>query len=109
MGYIAELLQRGIKLSWKQAERFNAVTTRQSVPALGKPSPNPVFSCQAKKQEYQDSCARTAVEGIFETVRIAYGMACIMAHLQETAVCIIGVAFTGLPPAGSRFFAGVAE
>lgn len=32
-----------------------------------------------------------------------------MAHLQETAVCIIGVAFTGLPPAGSRFFAGVAE
>lgn len=85
MGYIAELLQRGIKLSWKQAERFNAVTTRQSVPALGKPSPNPVFSCQAKKQEYQDSCDRNAVEGIFETVRIAYGMACIMAHLQETA------------------------
>ena len=45
-----------------------------------------------KKQEYQDSCDRNAVEGVFGTVKTAYGLGRIMAHLQETAVCVIGVA-----------------
>lgn len=33
-----------------------------SGPALGKPPKNPVLSRQAKKQGYQDSCGRNAVE-----------------------------------------------
>ena len=60
--------------------------------ALGKPPKNPTLSRQAKKQEYQDSCDRNAVEGIFGTAKTAYGLGRIMAHLQETAVCVIGVA-----------------
>ena len=65
---------------------------RLSGPALGKPPKNPTLSRQAKKQEYQDSCDRNAVEGIFGTAKTAYGLGRIMAHLQETAVCVIGVA-----------------
>ena len=65
---------------------------RLSGPALGKPPKNPVLSRQAKKQEYQDSCDRNAVEGIFGTAKTAYGLARISAHLQETAVCVIGIA-----------------
>ena len=65
---------------------------RLSGPALGKPPQNPTLSRQAKKQEYQDSCDRNAVEGIFGTAKTAYGLGRIMAHLQETAVCVIGVA-----------------
>ena len=65
---------------------------RLSGPALGKPPKNPTLSRQAKKQEYQDSCDRNAVEGIFGTAKTAYGLGHIMAHLQETAVCVIGVA-----------------
>ena len=65
---------------------------RLSGPALGKPPKDSVLSRQAKKQEYQDSCDRNAVEGVFGTVKTAYGLGRIMAHLQETAVCVIGVA-----------------
>ena len=65
---------------------------RLSGPALGKPPKNPLLSRQAKKQEYQDSCDRNAVEGIFGTAKTAYGLARIPAHLQETAACVIGVA-----------------
>ena len=65
---------------------------RLSGPALGKPPKDRSLSRQAKKQEYQDSCDRNAVEGIFGTGKTAYGLARIMAHLQETAVCVIGVA-----------------
>ena len=65
---------------------------RLSGPALGKPPKNPTLSRQVKKQEYQDSCDRNAVEGVFGTVKTAYGLGRIMAHLQETAVCVIGVA-----------------
>lgn len=65
---------------------------RLSGPALGKPPKDSVLSRQAKKQEYQGSCDRNAVEGIFGTGKTAYGLGRIMAHLQETAVCVIGVA-----------------
>ena len=65
---------------------------RLSGPALGKPPQNPVLSRQAKKLEYQDSCGRNAVEGIFGTAKTACGLDRIPAHLQETAVCVIGVA-----------------
>ena len=65
---------------------------RLSGPALGKPPKNQVLSRQAKKQEYQDSCDRNAVEGIFGTGKTAYGLARITARLQETAFCAIGVA-----------------
>ena len=65
---------------------------RLSGPALGKPPKNQILSRQAKKLEYQDNCDRNAVEGIFGTGKTAYGLARISAHLQETAVCVIGVA-----------------
>ncbi len=65
---------------------------RLSGPALGKPSKNQNLSRLAKKQEYQDSCDRNAVEGIFGTGKTAYGLARVMAHLRETTCCVIGVA-----------------
>lgn len=65
---------------------------RQSGPALGKPPKDSGLSHHAKKLAYQDSCDRNAVEGIFGTAKTAYGLALISAHLQETAVCVIGVA-----------------
>jgi len=63
-----------------------------SGPALGKPSKNHKLSRHAKKQEYQDSCDRNAVEGVFGTGKTAYGLARVMAHLRETACCVIGIA-----------------
>ena len=65
---------------------------RLSGPALGKPLKKPVLSRQAKEQEYQDSCDRNVVEGVFGTAKTAYGLDRVMARLQETAVCVIGVA-----------------
>ena len=65
---------------------------RLSGPALGKPPKAPGLSRQAKKLEYQDNCDRNAVEGVFGTVKTAYGLDRVMARLQETAVCVIGVA-----------------
>lgn len=65
---------------------------RLSGPALGKPPKVPGLSRQAKKLEYQDNCDRNAVEGVFGTVKTAYGLDRVMARLQETAVCVIGVA-----------------
>ena len=65
---------------------------RLSGPALGKPPKNPILSHQAKKLEYQDSCDRNAVEGIFGTGKTAYGLARVPARLKETAFCVIGVA-----------------
>ena len=65
---------------------------RLSGPALGKPHKNPTLSRQAKKQEYQDSCDRNAVEGVFGTAKTAYGLGRIMARLPETAVCVVGIA-----------------
>jgi len=65
---------------------------RLSGPALGKPPKDQSISRQAKKQEYQDNCARNAVEGVFGTGRTAYGLARVMAHLRQTACCVISVA-----------------
>ena len=64
----------------------------RSGPALGKPPKAPGLSRQAKKLEYQDNCDRNTVEGVFGTVKTAYGLDRVMARLQETAVCVIGVA-----------------
>ncbi len=64
---------------------------RLSGPALGKPPKDQKLSRQAKKQEYQDSCDRNAVEGVFGTGKTAYGLARVMAHLPETTFCVIGV------------------
>ena len=65
---------------------------RLSGPALGKPPKTPGLSRLAKKLEYQDNCDRNTVEGVFGTVKTAYGLDRVMAHLHETAVCMIGVA-----------------
>jgi len=65
---------------------------RLSGPALGKPPKNRNLSHLEKKQEYQDSRDRNAVEGVFGTGKTAYGLARVMAHLRETACCVIGVA-----------------
>ncbi len=65
---------------------------RLSGPALGKPPKDQSISRQAKKQEYQDSCERSAVEGVFGTGNTAYGLARVMPHLRETACCVISVA-----------------
>ena len=40
---------------------------RLSGPALGKPPKDQNLSRQLKKQEYQDSCDRNVVEGLFGT------------------------------------------
>lgn len=65
---------------------------RLSGPALGKPPKNQILSRRTMKQEYQDSCDRNAVEGFFGTGKTAYGLDRVMARLQETTVCFIGVA-----------------
>ncbi len=65
---------------------------RMSGPALGKPPKNRTLSRQEKKQEYQDNCARNAVEGVFGTGKTAYGLARVPARLKETAFCVIGIA-----------------
>jgi len=65
---------------------------RLSGPALGKPPKTPGLSRLAKKLEYQDNCDRNTVEGVFGTVKTAYGLDRVMARLQETAICVIGVA-----------------
>ena len=65
---------------------------RLSGPAPGKPPKDPDQSRQAKKQEYQDSCDRNAVEGTFGTGKTAYGLARVMVRLKETTATVIGVA-----------------
>ncbi len=65
---------------------------RLSGPALGKPPKDQNLSRQAKKREYQDSCDRNAVEGVFGTGKTAYGLARVMVRLRETTCCVIGVA-----------------
>ncbi len=57
---------------------------RLSGPALGKPPKDQNLSRQAKRQEYQDSCDRNAVEGTFGTSKTAYGLSRVMVHLPET-------------------------
>ncbi len=64
---------------------------RLSGPALGKPPKDRKLSRLAKKQEYQDSCDRNEVEGIFGTGKTAYGLGRISARLKETSCCVIAV------------------
>ncbi len=52
-------------------------------PDLGKPPKALNLSRQAKKQEYQDSCDRNAVEGVFGTAKTAYGLSRVTAHLES--------------------------
>jgi len=59
--------------------------------ALGKPLKDRNLTRLAKKQEYQDSCDRNAVEGVFGTGKTAYGLARVMVRLRETTYCAIGV------------------
>lgn len=61
-------------------------------PALGRPAKNKEITKQAKKQEYQDICDRNIVEGEFGVGKRSYGLNRIMAHLQETSFCVIGIA-----------------
>ena len=59
---------------------------------MGKPPKDRTLTKQAKAQEYQDSCDRNEVEGVFGTGKTAYGLGRIAAHLEATTFCIIGVA-----------------
>ena len=59
--------------------------------AVGKPPKEPDLSRRAKKQEYQDGCDRNAVEGVFGMPKTTYRLDRVMARLQETAVCVIGI------------------
>lgn len=59
-----------------------------SGPALGRPKKD---AKPDKKQEYQDICDRNAVEGKFGEGKTAYGLARIMARLEETSRTVIGV------------------
>ena len=61
-------------------------------PSLGRPAKNAERTKQAKKQEYQDICDRNIVEGEFGVGKRSYGLNRIMAHLQETSFCVIGIA-----------------
>ena len=63
---------------------------RLAGPALGKPPKNQALTKLAKAQEYQDSCDRNEVEGVFGTGKTAYGLGRIAAHLKMTAFCTIG-------------------
>lgn len=65
---------------------------RLSGPALGKPPKDQNLSRQLKKQEYQDSCDRNVVEGLFGTGKTAYGLGRISVRLEDTTRCVIGVA-----------------
>lgn len=62
-----------------------------SGPKLGKPSKNVEISKQQKKEEYNDICKRNAVEGCFGTVKNRYGLACIMARLENTSKTVIAI------------------
>lgn len=61
-------------------------------PALGRPAKNKDTTKQSRKQEYQDICDRNIVEGEFGVGKRSYGLNRIMAHLQETSFCVIGIA-----------------
>ena len=74
-------------ISWCKAQGIQLTG-----PALGRPAKNAKRTKQAKKQEYQDICDRNIVEGEFGVGKRSYGLNRIMAHLQETSFCVIGIA-----------------
>lgn len=65
---------------------------RLSGPALGKPPKDRKLSRLVKKQEYQDSCDRNEVEGVFGTGKTAYGLSRISVRLEDTSCCVISMA-----------------
>jgi len=65
---------------------------RLSGPALGKPPKCQNWSRQLRNQEYQDTCDRNIVEGVFGTGKTAFGLDRISVRLEETTRCVIGVA-----------------
>ena len=74
-------------ISWCKAQGIQLTG-----PALGRPAKNAERTKQAKKQEYQDICDRNIVEGEFVVGKRSYGLNRIMARLQETSFCVIGIA-----------------
>lgn len=74
-------------ISWCKAQGIQLTG-----PALGRPAKNAERTKQAKKQEYQDICDRNIVEGEFGVGKRSYGLNRIMARLQETFFCVIGIA-----------------
>ena len=74
-------------ISWCKAQGIQLTG-----PALGRPAKNAERTKQAKKQEYQDICDRNIVEGEFGVGKRSYGLNRIMARLQETSFCVIGIA-----------------
>jgi hypothetical protein len=61
-------------------------------PPLGRPPKDVEKTRQAKRQEYIDLCERNAVEGAFGTGKTAYGLGRVAARLNETSICVIGIA-----------------
>ena len=74
-------------ISWCKAQGIQLTG-----PSLGRPAKNAERTKRAKKQEYQDICDRNIVEGEFGVGKRSYGLNRIMAHLQETSFCVIGIA-----------------
>lgn len=74
-------------ISWCKAQGIQLTG-----PALGRPAKDAERTKQAKKQEYQDICDRNIVEGEFGVGKRSYGLNRIMARLQETSFCVIGIA-----------------
>lgn len=74
-------------ISWCKAQGIQLTGS-----ALGRPAKNEERAKQAKKQEYQDICDRNIVEGEFGVGKRSYGLNRIMARLQETSFCVIGIA-----------------
>ena len=74
-------------ISWCKAQGIQLTG-----PALRRPAKNAERTKQAKKQEYQDICDRNIVEGEFGVGKRSYGLNRIMARLQETFFCVIGIA-----------------
>ena len=122
IGYIAKLVQDGVKLTQKQKDSMNLLTTvyeqqhimfetnTHSIPrrivslsqpfvrpivrgkARGRPPKDKELSRQTKQEEYQNICDRNIVEGTFGIGKTAYGLGRIAAHLEVTSCCVMGVA-----------------
>jgi hypothetical protein len=64
-----------------------------SGPKLGRPTK---YSQAEKLQAFQDSGVRNTVEGKFGIGKIAYGLRCVMAKLQDTSQTVISLAFLAM-------------
>ena len=77
-----KICQNRETISWCKAQGIQLTG-----PALGRPAKDAERTKQAKKQEY-----RNIVEGEFGVGKRSYGLNRIMARLQETSFCVIGIA-----------------